>query len=345
MSSPRLSLSACCRRLRAAAQRTQFRIEEATIADIHRAILARQLTATQLVNAYLKRIAAYNGTCVKGAVDPATGFQLGDIEPVEHAGQINALITINLRGKRSKTDTVDNDPNMPDALEVCAARLTRNSRGPASSKDRCTGSRSPSRTSSIPSICERPAGRQRTMPMTVLRAMRRWSRGYAARARSFSPRPIWANTPPATAAPSGVRPAIPTTPAAAPAARAAAQAPRSRPIWRRALSARKPARRRAIRRPTTAWSASSRPTAWSAAPVWYRPRLPATGAGVLCRTVRDAATVLSALAGYDAKDAATAESVGRMPGRPYQAFAEQYQSPRRSHRRGARVHATVHQGG
>ena len=43
--------------------------------------------------------------------------------------------------------------------------------------------------------------------------------------------------------------------------------------------------------------------------------------GVLCRTVRDAATVLSALAGYDAKDAATAESVGRMPGRPYQAFA------------------------
>ena len=104
-----------------AAQRTQFRIEEATIADIHRAILARQLTATQIVNAYLKRIAAYNGTCVKGAVDPATGFQLGDIEPVERAGQINALITINLRGKRSKTDTVDNDPNMPDALEVAKA--------------------------------------------------------------------------------------------------------------------------------------------------------------------------------------------------------------------------------
>ena len=83
--------------------------------------LARQLTATQLVNAYLKRIAAYNGRCVNGAVDPATGFQLGDIEPVEHAGQLNALITINLRGKRSKTDTVDNDPNMPDALEVAKA--------------------------------------------------------------------------------------------------------------------------------------------------------------------------------------------------------------------------------
>lgn len=50
-------------------QPAQFRIEEATIADIHHAILARQLTATQLVTAYLKRIEAYNGRCVNGAVD------------------------------------------------------------------------------------------------------------------------------------------------------------------------------------------------------------------------------------------------------------------------------------
>src|ERR1700756_4698834 len=102
----------------AGAQRSVFRVEEATIADVHRAILARQLTASQLVSEYLKRIAAYNGTCVKGAVDPATGFQLGDIEPIENAGQLNALMTINLRGKRSKTDSADSDPAMPDALEV-----------------------------------------------------------------------------------------------------------------------------------------------------------------------------------------------------------------------------------
>src|SRR5712691_8216428 len=89
-----------------AAEKRPFLVEEATIADVHRAILARQLTATQLVNDYLKRIAAYNGTCVKGAVDPATGFQLGDIEPRAHAGKLNALITLNLRGKRSKTDTL-----------------------------------------------------------------------------------------------------------------------------------------------------------------------------------------------------------------------------------------------
>ena len=70
-----------------AGQAWRFHLEEATIADVHRAMLARQLTAAQLVNEYLKRIAAYNGTCVKGAVDPATGFQLGDIEPIEHAGK------------------------------------------------------------------------------------------------------------------------------------------------------------------------------------------------------------------------------------------------------------------
>src|SRR5437879_12824937 len=104
-----------------AAERGSFQPEEATIADVHRAMLARQLTATQLVNEYLKRIAAYNGTCVKGAVDPATGFQLGDIEPIEHAGKVNALITLNLRGKRSKTDAADSDPNMPDALEQARA--------------------------------------------------------------------------------------------------------------------------------------------------------------------------------------------------------------------------------
>src|SRR5206468_1244723 len=62
-----------------AERRNGFRLEEATIADVHRAIFARRLSATQLVNAYLKRIEAYNGTCVKGALDPATGFQLADI--------------------------------------------------------------------------------------------------------------------------------------------------------------------------------------------------------------------------------------------------------------------------
>jgi Asp-tRNA(Asn)/Glu-tRNA(Gln) amidotransferase A subunit family amidase len=102
------------------AVRADFHLQEATIADIHRAILAKELTATQLVGLYLKRIAAYNGQCVAGAAD-ANGYVLGDIEPIEKAGKVGALMTLNIHGKRSKTDTVDNDPAMPDALETARA--------------------------------------------------------------------------------------------------------------------------------------------------------------------------------------------------------------------------------
>jgi amidase len=105
-----------------AADGWRFHLEEATIADVHRAIRARQITATQLVQLYFKRIEAYNGACVKGDVDPATGAMLGDLTPVENAGQVNAYMTLNIRGRRSKTDTADNDPNMPDALEVAKAQ-------------------------------------------------------------------------------------------------------------------------------------------------------------------------------------------------------------------------------
>jgi Asp-tRNA(Asn)/Glu-tRNA(Gln) amidotransferase A subunit family amidase len=100
------------------AQPWRFHLEEATIADVHRAIRTKQLTATQLVNLYFKRIEAYSGTCVQGGIDPATGLQLGDITPIENAGQVNAYITLNIRGRRSQTDTVDNDSELPDALEV-----------------------------------------------------------------------------------------------------------------------------------------------------------------------------------------------------------------------------------
>ena len=105
-----------------AGQVSRFHLEEATIADVHRAIRAKQLTATQLVQHYFKRIEAYNGTCVKGGIDAATGLQLGEITPVENAGQLNAYMTLNVRGKRSKTDTADNDPKLPDALEVAGAQ-------------------------------------------------------------------------------------------------------------------------------------------------------------------------------------------------------------------------------
>lgn len=100
----------------------RFHLEEATIADVHRAIRAKEITAEQLVQLYFKRIEAYGGRCVGGAVDPATGVMLGEITPIENAGQVNAYITLNIRGKRSKTDRADNDPRMPDALETARAQ-------------------------------------------------------------------------------------------------------------------------------------------------------------------------------------------------------------------------------
>src|SRR6266542_2062636 len=106
----------------------KFAIVEATIAGIHKAIRSKQLTATQLVNMYLARIKAYNGTCV----NEPQGI-LGPGARMPHARVLNALMTLNLRPAarkkwgfddrkaRSMTDLVDNDPNMPDALEVAAA--------------------------------------------------------------------------------------------------------------------------------------------------------------------------------------------------------------------------------
>jgi len=104
-----------------------FHIEEATIADIQKAILAKQVTATQIVKLYLERIQAYNGPAVK---EPY-GI-LGPVTTIPHAKGINALSTLNLRPAarkqwgfddhhaRSMTDLVDNDPNLPDALEAAA---------------------------------------------------------------------------------------------------------------------------------------------------------------------------------------------------------------------------------
>src|SRR6202008_3327885 len=81
-----------------------------------------EITAEQLVQLYFKRIAAYNGTCVKGEVDPATGLMLGEITPIDNAGQLNAHMPLNIRGKRSKPDPADNDPKMLDALETARAQ-------------------------------------------------------------------------------------------------------------------------------------------------------------------------------------------------------------------------------
>jgi amidase len=109
-----------------------FEIQEATIAQIQQAILKKQITTRGVVEAYLKRIQAYNGTCV----NEPQGI-LGPVTTIPHAKQINALSTLNLRPAareawkfdarkaRSLTDKTDSAPGMPDALETAAAQDKR----------------------------------------------------------------------------------------------------------------------------------------------------------------------------------------------------------------------------
>src|SRR5688572_33001465 len=114
-----------------AAQRpaARFDVQEATIAGIQQAISRKQITTVGLVEQYLQRIQAYNGTCV----NEPQGI-LGPVTTKARAGQINALSTLNLRPAarerwgfdarkaRSMTDRTDAAADMPDALETAAAQ-------------------------------------------------------------------------------------------------------------------------------------------------------------------------------------------------------------------------------
>src|ERR1700733_8968422 len=108
---------------------TQFHLQEASIADIQRAIMAEKITSRSLVELYLKRIQTDHHPCVS-----QPRGMLGPITTIPHARQVNALSTLNLRPParktwgfeerkaRSMTDMDDNNPNMPDALEMAAAQ-------------------------------------------------------------------------------------------------------------------------------------------------------------------------------------------------------------------------------
>lgn len=106
---------------------TAFPLVEASVDDLHAAITAGRTTCVDIVEGYLERIAAFDGTCV----EQPDGI-LGSIRTIPSAGQLNSLQTLNLRPAallargfdarkaRTVTDPLDADPAMPDALEVAA---------------------------------------------------------------------------------------------------------------------------------------------------------------------------------------------------------------------------------
>lgn len=305
----------------ASAQQARFRLEDATIADVHRAIEAKQLTATQLVAYYLKRIEAYNGACVKGAVDPTTGFQLGDIEPVEKAGQLNALITLNLRGKRSKTDTIDKNPDMPDALETARAldaefdrtgKLVGPLHGiPFAIKDqfdtfdmRTTSGAAANYADDRPPRDAEVVARLRKAGAIILAKGNMGE--YASGDRStFGGTSCNAYDTSRSAGRSsgGVGAAV------------AANLVMCGIGEETGPSARNPASNSNLVGLLATHSLISRAGIVPASVTRDR-------AGLLCRSVKDAAIVLTTLAGYDPRDPATADSVGRQASAPYESFAE-----------------------
>jgi amidase len=292
-----------------------FHLEEATIADIHRAILAKELTATQLVGLYLKRIEAYNGQCVKGATD-ANGYVLGDIEPIEKAGKLGALMTLNIRGKRSRTDTADNDPAMPDAFETARAldaefAATGRLKGPLHGvvfaiKDQFdTFDMRSTSGAAAPYANDRPprdagvVARLRAAGAIILAKANMGE--YASGDRS-----TFGGTTcnPYDTSRSAGRSSGGSGAAVAANLVTCAVGEETGP------SARNPASNGSLVGIVATHSLVSRAGIIPAS-------LTRDRAGLLCRTVRDAATVLGAVAGYDPRDPATAASDGQMPSRPY----------------------------
>ncbi len=297
-----------------------FHLEEASIADVHRAMLAHELTATQLVTLYLKRIDAYNGRCVAGAIDPATGLQLGEVTPEPKAGQLNAIITVNRRGQRSRTDRTDADPAMPDALEVARAldaefartgRLSGPLHGiPFIVKDqfdtfdmRTTAGAAADYANDRPPRDAEVVARLRKAGAVILGKgnMGEYASGDRSTFGGLTCNPY--DTSRSAGRSSG-----------GPGAAVAANLTMCGIGEETGPSTRNPAANESLVGIVATHSLVSRAGIVPAS-------LTRDRAGILCRNVGDAATVLSAIAGYDPSDPATADSLGHIPAGGYTGFA------------------------
>jgi Asp-tRNA(Asn)/Glu-tRNA(Gln) amidotransferase A subunit family amidase len=306
------------------AQARTFQIEEATIAGIQSAIIAKRITTADVVNLYLARIKAYNGPCVQ----MPEGL-LGPIKTIPHAGQLNALGTLNLRPARrqalgfddhharSLTNLKDDDPAMPDALDVAAAQdreFARTGRlvGPLqgvviSIKDWYdTFDMRTSASADVLFANDRPP-----RDADFIRRLRAAGAIILAKANAGSPQPrnsfggVVCNpydterTPGVSSAGSG--------------AGVSANLVTCSIGEETGTSIRIPARSTNVVGLAPTQELVSRDGMIGAGIN--------TRVGPICRTVEDAARILTVIAGFDPKDPLTAFSVGRIPAQPYETFA------------------------
>src|SRR6266542_922869 len=139
----------------------KFRLEEARIEDIYRAIKSRQITCEQLVQAYINRIRAYDGMCVApvnpndasdaknffpdiakytgtplqpGVMqatvsDPAKQQTYGYIRGVKNAGQLRSLSTVNIGAGNSRSTWAGNPCNPYDTERAPAQAASSSGSG------------------------------------------------------------------------------------------------------------------------------------------------------------------------------------------------------------------------
>ena len=313
------------------AQTAKFRIEEATIEDIQAAILRGDLTSTRVVQFYLNRIKAYNGTCVN---QPDGVLGLGPVTPIKNAHQLNALMTLNLRPAkreslgfdrrkaRSMTNPMDDDPAMPDALEVAAQQdayfaSTGRLIGPLHGvvfaiKDqydtfdmRTTAGMDAAYANDRPPRDATFVKRMRDAGAIILAKANLGEMGTPNSRSSFGGRfcnPYDTERSPGTSSGGS-------------GASVAANLVTCSIGEETGGSIHHPAKNNSIVGLAPTQELVSRAGMLGAALN--------TRVGPLCRTVKDAARVLEVIAGYDPRDELTAFSVGRLPAEPYRSFANE----------------------
>jgi amidase len=315
----------------ATAQTAKFRIEEATIEDIQSAIMRGELTSTRVVQLYLNRIKAYNGTCVN---QPDGILGLGPITPIKNARQLNALITLNLRPTkrqamgfdarkaRSMTDPSDNNPAMPDALEVAAQQdayfaSTGKLIGPLhgvvfSIKDqyntfdmRTTAGMDAAYANDRPPNDATFVKRLREAGAIILAKANLGEMGTPNSRSSFGG--PFCNPYDTTRSPG--------TSSGGSGASVAANLVTCSIGEETGGSIHHPAKNNSLVGLAPTQELVSRDGMVGAALN--------TRVGPLCRTVKDAARVLEVIAGYDPRDELTAFSIGRLPSEPYRSFANE----------------------